>query len=338
MKSNTTNALMSLVAALSLVACGGGGNEPTGAQTQTTELAGDTALIATPTLNHDVSTITPDNAGLVAYTALTSTKTIGELLSTAAVVKLIGASLVLDFGSIAGDATNGTAPCEGGGKTSWRFIDSDGDEAFSSGDRYTTNANNCVDEYNDTTSGTVSMDFIYYEPDYSGDIVLELALDTHGTFIGQESATKGSFSFKTATVDGGIAVMTIETEACTDLSQGKTTSVEDFYFSAQETEELNGEQLSFRGHISDSDYGEFFIETHTPLVGIDIPLLGGTEYYHDGSYTVTANDKTSVTLTAISRTDVILEIDSDGDGVNEQSTSTTWESIVGELLTELGVI
>jgi hypothetical protein len=72
-----------------------------------------------------------------------------------------------------------------------------------------------------------------------------------------------------------------------------------------------------------------------PLIGINLPLIGGAEMYYEGEFTVSL-DQGSVNLIALSATNVLINVDLDGDNVIDQTFDTTWDALTQEYLQFIG--
>lgn len=208
--------------------------------------------------------------------------------------------------------------CSGGGELIESWNDADGNFIDSAGDSYSTTYNNCV-EGGITMNGGVSA--------------------TLGDF--SAAAMSGSFSFNnlsisysgfTVTIDGDMTysasrtgsdasvTLQISSLTTTDPSGSSTIANATLQYS------LNESTLAYSYTISatlsgTAIGGQVTVTTITPFAGT------GAGYPESGSMRITGAGGSSVTVTAIDGNNVRLDVDSNGDGAVDSTSTTTWAAL-----------
>lgn len=214
-------------------------------------------------------------------------------------------------------------PCSGGGTLTDTWNDADDNFDDSAGDSYSTTYSNCVE------SG-VSM---------NGGVTVTLATMVGDTFADYQIS--GSFGFNnfstrysglSVTINGGMtysasrigsnvsATLQIPLLTTTSTSGGSTITNATLQYSLNEgtraysytiAATLNGTSIG----------GQVTITTIAPFAG------AGAAYPVSGSVRVTGAADSSVTMTAIGGGNVRLDVDINGDGVVDSSSTMTWAAL-----------
>jgi hypothetical protein len=311
-----------LFLAISLVACGGGGGGPSAASPYT----GITAA----------ATITPANADNIVLGAFQG----GDA----------GASLAGPLGSSAGGTQGAPAagrPAalslaqalkEAAGKA-WSRNSASGtaapmavvtesgtiDDGFGGSFTYTLSV--------DDQTGAFNGSFVF--DDYHGDSggAISGSVTVTGSFnFGTSSIDSLHFSFASLAMTDGFSSVTVsgsidllngnpatatETLYLTDASTGKTVWIDNFTVNV--TEGSGYTDVALSGKIYLHDYGYVVISTSTPF-----RYLAGSTYPSIGTMIVTGSSNGRARLTVIDSASFNVDVDADGDGTYEISTSHTW--------------
>lgn len=327
-------ALASALIVTSLTACGGGGGSST---------AGTTTPAAGTTKIND-QTATAELSG--AYSASSSLYNMGSS-STSMVTKDAGSGgsfSTVDFalrkldglltaggdaGGLASKAVgSATVACSGGGTVGAVVDDADNSGAFSTGDSAVFTFTGCR-EGGMTMSGRMTISQVLvtgsvYAPSYSV-----------GATFSFESLSASGASQPTVTINGGFSLQAAYTTSpaavvsatITGTAFSATTSagidtLSDFAASVTVNATTNRYQYGVSGREADS-------ATNTAItITNPVPFQGtvGT-YPSSGSLRVQAADGSAARLTATSATSVIVDVDANGDGTYESSSTRTWAQI-----------
>jgi hypothetical protein len=145
---------------------------------------------------------------------------------------------------------------------------------------------------------------------YTGDGQFDIALV--GTAPHTGSSTVTASSFKSVGRFGGTS---------------STRTLTGFNVSESHVPEAGGERstLRFEGTVTSSglDNRSITLSTSTPFV-----VTGGTTYPSSGLAVVAGSGGGTVRITAVSATDVKFELDANGDGVFESTTTKKWSEVL----------
>jgi len=95
----------------------------------------------------------------------------------------------------------------------------------------------------------------------------------------------------------------------------------DFTFGQNGVTSTSGADFIYASSGSSLGDISYTLETHVPFEST------GANYPHAGSFTVTATDGSTVTLTALDNTNVQLDLDLDGDSTVDETINTTWVAL-----------
>ncbi len=330
-----------LGAALLLSACGGGGNSS----------ASSSSVATTPL----TSTITASNAQQVSasgYSATSSLNTgaLSQLsIATAASINTPNMGAI-DFALqqvyqlaahanggnlVVGISVNQNIPCaiSGSSTVSGNLASSSG---FSNADTISMTFTNCAD-----SAGTMNGKFSVTFNNMSG------IPNSSGAWSGTMNTTFSNLNLilsgGTVTMNGDMSIQISQTNASnktfsasgnsfqiTAAAGGKTRSTTLTSYSLTGsiangvvTTSTNG---TFRGNFNgngDADYTLKTTKAFRAAVGSSSPT--------EGTLTITASDKTSVTMTIVSPTSVRIDTDSNGDGVIDSTTTSTLSAFLANI-------
>lgn len=304
MKFDSSNwpAAVACGSALLLSACGGSGDTDTASSSPTSSNAATTKAV-----------------GL----ADASIKQLDNVLKLAVLSRATGLSNTLTF------------TCENGG-TATIVLTAANARQVSRGDNASISANNCVDG-SDTANGAINLSF---------DNVVGKPSST-SAWSGAMTVTFTNFSFDEgdeANTANGALTLVYDQVAARNASFSLTGN-EVQLLSVEEGEITDRRLTGFA--TSGSVNGEVLTyRTAFTLSGEDLPRLGDGPYVvatttdfvqqedsnpTQGVLTVTASDRSSLTLTAIDDENVSLGLDDNGDGTADLSTTTTWDNLEDQI-------
>lgn len=269
-------------------------------------------------------------------TASTNTPATTAASLASASIKQLDRTLELAFISRATGLSNTlTVNCERGGTATITLTAANAGQV-SRGDSATVTANNCVDG-NDTANGAINLAFDNITGTPSSTSAWNAAM----------TVTFTNFSYnegdETNTANGALTLaynQTARRNATFSLTgpEVRLITVEDGEVADRSltgfntSGSLNGDVLTYR--------------TAFVLSGEDLPRLGDGPYTvatttdfvqqegsnpNAGVLTVTASDRSSLTLTTINDEDVGLALDANGDGSADLSMITTWDALEDQL-------
>jgi hypothetical protein len=317
-----------------LAACGGGG--------------GSSAPASTPTLQSSITSSNMQDVGAQGYTSTTNlnaqvgtsaTSFVTGVSVDTASSGMLGVTLQELYRAIEAQATSGqvvgvtlsqTVPCASGGSLLVNAtVASSG--TISAGDTVTVTATGCV-ESGVTLNGAFSVNFksITGIPGQSS--------SWNGTF----GVTYTNFSIAqhgdTASVTGDLTLTVNQTSLgnATLSATGSSLSVSTTHNSTSAS--ITVTNLNYGGSVASGVYtfhtnytmsgnlGKLGNSTYTVKTLTDFKQTS-TGFPSQGVLKITATDNSSLTLTAIDSTNVKLDLDKNGDGVTDDTTTTTWTNL-----------
>lgn len=236
--------------------------------------------------------------------------------------------------ALAGVVQSTTVPCSGGGTLALTVTDADNSNTLSAGDTVAVVATACV-EGADSISGTVSF------------VVNQLA----GTLGSANSSANLTVTFTNLAVLTGATSVAVAGDLTLGLSQSSTALNEELsantltatatYGGTSRTRTLTGyhahlstvaststppavSTYEVNGLVASSAISAqtFFFRTITPMV-----RTGTNAYPSSGVVTATGANNSRLRITAISATQATLEVDADGDGTYESSSTVNWTTL-----------
>lgn len=327
-----------VLSAIVLTACGGGGGgDPQGGGGPGAGGGGGGGVIETPS----ITSLTNENAGLVAFTAMTNAKAYNTSLQLQGALELLHAGFALADAKLRGLGNSYTEVCDSAGAKTWTFSDNDGDTQLSTGDIWNFTQTNCSDTTDDIADGSWTINFVAFNPEpppVGSHAEFNFETDLSGTSFGSDYTFSGTYYMLTDTPDDIIGTQIISSDSMvTTLNGGADSQLTNFYFSTVRNDATQGETIEFRGTFSDEMMSFYELSTQTPLTGTNIPLLGGSEMYYEGEFTVSLQTG-GVNLSVLSTTDVRINVDLDGNGVYETTYDTTWNDLTTQYLRFIGFI
>ncbi|WP_233800700.1 hypothetical protein [Paraburkholderia sp. HP33-1] len=335
----TKSVFAGLFSACLLVACGGGGGGTSASNSSSNSNSAATGVITTTNAQdavayaysgvQDLGTQSSTGASLAAGVSI-ETPTAGLIsASLSQLYKGLGVQPVNNL--VAGVTTGSSASCASGGTISVSVTEAT-PGIVSNGDSMTITATNCS-ENGEVINGQLAYGFsnisgtIGSSTAWSATLTLNytnLTLQSGGVTIGANGDMSLGYNQTdsqdaTAVVSGSSLQMNLTQSGGTVISRTLTA-------------------YSFNGSISGStntSSANFTLTGSSPALGSVNYTVKTTTAFQAvsganpsvGSMTVTAANNSTATLTAIDSTNVRIDIDSNGDGVIDQTINTTWADL-----------
>jgi hypothetical protein len=328
--------LTGLALAALLVACGGGGGSD-----------GDSGTPLVPS----AATITAGNLEGVARQTLVAATYLGDatgLVTGAQVAPGAGSLFAFTrtqlerlpglFGSrtrvVTGVTTSDSFTCTGGGSVSVQTTDNNGNGTVDVGDSGTLTATNCVED-GATFSGTIGLRFTAVSGDldtdvYTATVAVTLQSLRATTAAGQAAGT-GEFTLVIASTDAstGSLDLTVPSLSVAGSFGGVADTVTLQNFRLTSSTALSAGRLRTSSNVSGT-VGSTALAGGTVTLATAQPLVQFDTDAHPSSGQIIANGAagSQMRLTVQSATNVLLELDTSGDGSFESNVVKTWVSLV----------
>ncbi|MCC8401479.1 hypothetical protein LJ655_06150 [Paraburkholderia sp. MMS20-SJTN17] len=329
-----------LISACLLAACGGGGGGTSASNPGSNSNSGSGAVGVITSTNaqdavayaysgvQDLGTQSSTGASLATGVSV-ETPTAGLITaSLAQLYKGLGVQPVNNL--VAGVTTSAASACASGGTISVS-VTAANPGIVSNGDSMTITANSCS-ENGEVINGQLTYGFnnlsgtIGSSTQWSATLTLNynnLTLQSGGITIAANGDMSLGYSqtdsqHATATVSGSSLQMNLTQSNGTVISRKLTAY--SFNGSIAGTTNTSSANFTLTGSSPTLGSVSYTVKTKTPFQAI------GSANPSVGSMTVTANNS-SATLTVIDSTNVKIDIDSNGDGVIDQTINTTWADL-----------
>jgi len=312
-----------------LVACGGGGGGGGG----TAGIAAAAPVVVTPANATQVASaslgasdgLSGNTAGIlgavpaaVGSTSSTDVNIVETIIDQVRKAPQTGGSDV----SIAA-VQNIDQPCDSG-TLNVSFNDADNSATLTTGDSVSMSANNCTFS-GVTMNGSISVSNIVVTgdqvtPPYS----LQLSLTTSGFSVssgGEVAAINGDGTISESTSDGVTFTSSFSGAGIQLTAGGETLTLTNYQITNIENGANDAYSVDISATISISSLGGSVIVT------TDVPLSGVFPFEADAGHITCTGDNSSVTITVIDSTSVQLEVDSDGDGIMDDTFPETWANL-----------
>ena len=231
-----------------------------------------------------------------------------------------------------------TVPCDtpvssgAAGSTSIKVNDADGSGTLTSGDSFDATFNNCyIAADGQTINGGFSMSVVNIigDPQIANTAWTVKANFTLSSLSIADStgteAVNGGFTFSANTSNGIDESVTLSGASLSVQQSGEPTiSLDNFSLSGSDNKNTAAYTFYGSGRVTDSSlngYVDFQISASTPLRGI------GSLDPDSGTMTITGAGNSSVKVTAIDATTAQLQVDADGDGTFEYTTTKSWTGL-----------
>lgn len=233
-----------------------------------------------------------------------------------------------------GVVTTDTLDCTSGGSVTVRQNDVNGNGQVDVGDAVTLTARNCVED-GATLSGALDISFSAVNGDLDSDVysaTVSITLkDLRAATPAGNATGSGQFTLAISSANANTSALALDVSsmAVSGSFGGTADTVTMQNFSLSSSTALSGGRLrtttSVSGTVGSNNLagGTVTLATGSPLVQFD-----GDLHPSSGQITATGAARSQMRLTVQSVTNVLLELDANGDGSFESSTVKTWASLV----------
>jgi hypothetical protein len=216
----------------------------------------------------------------------------------------------------------------GNGNITFIHVDED-PPGRSTNDSHTTNYNNCQSNtrvLNGSSSFTVvELTGVPFEPATAWTLTTTSTTDLTITFPTNERVVKSNYNFSSSTADGVQFTRLVNgtSEKATTINSVLRSSSSIFNF-------LRDWNIDTNAYVKEIDitrtgrFGTRMKKTLTPLAGAGGPPETGVLQLTN---TAPTGEVSITTYTALGGGNVLVEVDSDGDGVIDTTTETTWSTL-----------
>lgn len=219
---------------------------------------------------------------------------------------------------------NDVLPCSGGGTLTDTWDDADNDGWDSAGDSYATTYSNCV-EGGVTMNGGVTATLATLVGNTFGDYQISGSFSFNNlavSYSGFSVSIDGSMSYSASRTGSNVSV-TLQIPLLTTISSSGSSTIANATLQYSFNESSFAYAYTITATLSGTSIGgQVTISTLTPFAGT------APGYPDSGSVHVTGAGGSSVTITAIGGGNVRLDVDSNGDGVVDSSSTMTWAALV----------
>jgi hypothetical protein len=316
-----------LSAALLLAACGGGGSGDSGvsASQPVAVTSANASEVAAAGLNASDG-LTGNSEGILGIVPAA----LGPSVSTDVniVETLIGqirkAPQYNTSGVHPAAVLNESQNCDSG-TINVSFNDADNDLALSTGDTVSMTANNCVFG-GVSMNGSISMTNVVVSGDeFSPPYSLQFSLQTNGFSVsaGVETVSmRGAGTIAESSSDGISVTSTFSGAGIEITAAGETLTLTDYQITETENLATGAYSFSINATISSTSLGG------SVRVTTDIVFSGVDPFDPDaGQLTCVGENNSSVTLVVIDSVNVRLDVDVDGDGIVDDSSTEAWAAL-----------
>lgn len=330
------------LSSLALVACGGGGGGGGSAVTPTTS----TSTVTLATLSSTNQSVAAQEASSTAFLFLSSAQTVTGAQATDESALVAIARTHLDKlpeyladakanATLAGGVTSRSYACTYGGTLTASVSTASSNGNVAIGDLVTITSNGCK-EWQGTISGSLTL-------------AITSLTGTFGTapYSAGMSMSFGGFTVATAqysaTMNGSLSLSVADngTNSSTETLSAPSLTVSATYAGVTRTRTLSSYSAS-NTKSPDATYG--YLRSYTASGTVTSSALssqavtfstpttivrrGGDDYPYTGVFLVTGANQTKLKLTALSNSQVLEELDANGDGTFESSSTVAWNTLL----------
>jgi hypothetical protein len=306
---------VALASTIVLGGCGGGGgddDEPTLTTiTEANAVVVSSVVYQAASALFDVATEGPLGSAVgVATAGSGGTKHIG-------LVSLAARQLSEAFGRAAGASAavgaryEETYACSGGGTQTVELNDADDDETLSTGDSATISYAGCVED-GITLNGRIAIGDLVVESEavYTGKVTFD---DFTGSEAGEVVGADGALTLSANETPGQPAVYQISGESLTATYNSDRHRLQDFSGRTTVDEVAGHVTFNLSGRISDSS-NDVVVDATTLA---DFVARVSDDHPSQGRMQMTGDQSSRALLTALSATQVRIQVDANGDGTYE---------------------
>jgi hypothetical protein len=317
------------VAAL-LSACGGSGDSPPpGSGTQSVAItAANQSTVARATVNGGFSlALVQDETSNGATTSPNSTVVAERLLQHVLRAAVSQRKSIASASAHPETGSSETDPCGVSGTLTSNWNDVDNNSQLSAGDILTANFQQCQDTPTLSVNGTLTITLTGTptESQFTGNAVFASVVAVYGGV--------------TYTLNGAVAVNEVDTDTLSDssftvASTGLTVGIASTGYSDSIAFDSGMVAASsfLAGSSSLTLNGSFTSQSLGGRVTISTPHAlmqqNGDAYPSQGSVLITGASGSTLLVTALNTTQVQLQVDANGDGTVDGTTTTTWTALI----------
>ncbi|QDZ29969.1 hypothetical protein [Noviherbaspirillum sp. UKPF54] len=329
-------AVLSLASLTLLAACGGGGGGDGAGQTNTSAITSSNAqavaaqaLNANTAVNGGASTA----SGFATGVSISGTTTAQSGLVRTVLQQLYKGLDAAPQNNLVTGITANPAPvaCTGGGTLSLSLTYSS-TSGLSNGDSLSVTSTNCV-ENGQKINGKVTMTFNNLNGTIGSAYVWSATMTmTFANFTveenGEVAGTNGDMTLAysqtnsqnaSASISGKSVRTNVARSGATVLDETLASYIiKNDIASTLETQSIN---LTFIDNLA-AALTSYNVKTITPF-----KQTSGSSYPYEGAMTITAGNGSTATVTAVSSTNVRIDVDSNGDGTIDKTIDTTWVAL-----------
>ena len=324
---------LAILAAAALTACGGGGGgdggDPLPAGAAVALSAANYESVAQKTLT--ATAFLTDSSGLV-LGAQVAPGGQAVLAWTRAQLRHLPGLLARAPKVVTGAISSEVMNCSGGGSVNVQLNDANGNEQLDAGDSASFDASNCV-EAGVTISGGIGMVINTASGDLDGTAYnATVAVTLTGLRVATAAGgATGSGSMQLAVSSTDAETYAVEITVSSMTMSGLFAGVNDTitlqnWQSTSRTARSNGvlrTSISASGTTISSVLGSVVVATVQPMVQDE-----GADYPASGRITATGANGSLLQITALNSSDVLLELDADGNGVFETRSTKAWSDLI----------
>lgn len=336
--SKNVPAALSLSSLAFLVACGGGGSADGGTgQTNTSAITSANAqTVAAQAVNGNTAV---NGGATTAGSFATGVSISGGTTAQSGLVRTALEQLYksLDIAPadnlVTGITTTRSAACSNGGSVSvaLTYATSSG---LSNGDSMSITSANCIEGGKKTNGkltitfsnlsgsigsaftwgATMAMEFANFSVEENGEVSTangDMTMAYSQTNSQNNHALISGSALRATLARNGAAVLD---ETLSSYSISNTTAA---------TLETQSGEFTFSDNMA-AKRTAYVVKTITPF-----KQTSGASYPYEGALTITAGNGSKATVTALSSTNVRIDVDTNGDGLTDQTINTTWSALDG---------
>ena len=323
----STTILLSILAA----GCGGGGGGGGGGQVSTTGAAADIDTDNAQAISSDVFSGVMETGELGEFGALGGLPIgggglDGSLSKTAAALTLKSQDGLASRGLMQAAFGPEVTDCEVAGTitVSAKFKDPG---TLSSGDEVSMSFDRCDNGDGETIDGDLSLKIKSFQGDFlGGSFAVNAAVDFKALSFTEESETNavnGGFSLSIDTTDYPTVVFSHASDSLRITHDNERLLLADWITSlvVDESSQPSTYTLTAEGDIDVASHGRVSYEVLEPFTGFGDDHPGAGVLFIEGS------KGGNITVTALSNTQVLLEMDYNGDGTVDEIKTVTWDEL-----------
>jgi hypothetical protein len=327
------NSYFSFVCCLVLTACGdgGGGNAGSG-NTQNS----NTPLVLTSVNYEPVSQAVIGNMnGFFALSSSSSSLLTGVSVETPPAwmpalmsqVKRIKTLSVGNTAVLSGVEMSVSDACAYGGTANASVNDANNNDKLDAGDSVSFTFANCAISSTERVNGSLSIVVNSFTDGYYSAADISMSLNNFSVVSGNTNASAAGdmrVRFQESSTNTNYSISSNSLRSSTTVSGvTKSTSMTGVSMNLNESKAGN-DTLTYAGTLAMSSFGNQLVVLSTASPWL---MRNGAAYPYAGQMLITGQAGSKIRITAVSSSNVRLELDATGDGVYEESKVVTWASL-----------